>query len=122
MAPRGWPRAMEPPLTLTRPASTPRASMKCMGTAAKASLTSNRSMSDRLMPLRWSNLRVATVGPVIITVGSEPTSTKERMRARGLRPAARPPASLPISTAQAPSTMPDELPAWCTWPMDSSCG
>ena len=31
-------------------------------------------------------------------------------------------ASLPISTAAAPSTMPDELPAVCTWRMRSTCG
>jgi hypothetical protein len=36
------------------------------------------------------------------------------MRARGLRPCVLPAASLPTSTAAAPSTMPDELPAWCT--------
>ena len=30
--------------------------------------------------------------------------------------------SVPISTAAAPSTMPEELPAWCTWWMRSTCG
>ena len=37
------------------------------------------------------------------------------IRARGLRPCALPLASEPSSTAAAPSTMPHELPAVCTW-------
>ena len=37
-------------------------------------------------------------------------------------PSSRPLASLPISTAAAPSTMPDELPAVCTCSMRSTCG
>jgi hypothetical protein len=36
-------------------------------------------------------------------------------RARLAGRASRPAASLPTRTAAAPSTMPDELPAWCTW-------
>ena len=46
----------------------------------------------------------------------------DTMRARGVRPWVLPAASDPISTAAAPSTMPDELPAWCTWWMRSTCG
>ena len=45
-------------------------------------------------------------------VGSLPTAANERMRARGFRPSCLPISALPISTAAAPSTMPDELPAW----------
>ena len=44
------------------------------------------------------------------------------IRARGFKPAALPPASDPTSTAAAPSTMPDELPAWWTWLTASTSG
>ncbi len=44
------------------------------------------------------------------------------MRARGVSPAALAPRLLPISTAAAPSTMPEELPAWWTWVIASTSG
>ena len=59
-----------------------------------------------------SALRVAGMGPVSMMVGSAPDSAVATMRARGLKPCVLMAASLPISTAAAPSTMPDELPAW----------
>ena len=43
-----------------------------------------------------------------------------RMRARALSPAFTPASAEPISISAAPSTMPDELPAWCTWSMRST--
>ena len=43
-----------------------------------------------------------------------------RMRARGFSPARSPPAREPTSISAAPSTMPEELPAWCTWAMRST--
>ena len=67
------------------------------------------------MPALASALRQAAVGPVSMMVGSLPITAAARMRARGLRPAFLPPSSLPISISAAPSTMPLELPAWCTW-------
>ena len=85
--------------------------MKRIGTAAKASLTSNRSMSSIVRPALASALRAAGIGPVSMIVGSAPDSAVATMRARGVEPERRPLASLPISTAAAPSTMPDELPA-----------
>ncbi len=48
-------------------------------------------------------------------IGSEPMEPKARMRARGLRPWLLPASFVPISTPAEPSTMPEELPAWCTW-------
>ena len=74
------------------------------------------------MPALASALRAAGIGPVSMMVGSAPDSAAATMRARGLKPCVLPAASLPISTAAAPSTMPDELPAWCTWWMRSTCG
>ena len=55
-------------------------------------------------------------------VGSEPILAKARMRARGFRPAVSPTSLEPTSTAAAPSTMPDELPAWWTWLISSTSG
>ena len=43
--PTGWPRAMAPPLTLTISSVMPRSAIEATPTAAKASLSSNRSMS-----------------------------------------------------------------------------
>ena len=43
--------------------------------------------------------------------GSEPIFAKALMRARGFLLIFAPASLLPISTAAAPSTMPDELPA-----------
>ena len=54
--------------------------------------------------------------------GSEPIEAKPLMRARGFRPSASPISLVPISTAEAPSTMPDELPAWWTWLIFSTSG
>ena len=47
---------------------------------------------------------------------------RDKMRARGVSPAFRAAFLLPSSTAAAPSTMPLELPAVCTWLIDSTSG
>ncbi len=74
------------------------------------------------MPASLSAFSAENDGPVSMIVGSLPTEAKERMRARGFSPSRWPTSALPISTAAAPSTMPEELPAWCTCSMRSSCG
>ena len=66
------------------------------------------------MPARFRSFSVTSTGPVSISAGSEPILAKALMRARGFRPMLSPPALEPSSTAAAPSTMPDELPAWWT--------
>ena len=48
--PTGWPSAIAPPLTLTLSSETPSWRADSMPTAAKASLSSNRSMSETAMP------------------------------------------------------------------------
>ena len=68
-----------------------------------------------LKPALAIALRAAGMGPVSMMVGSAQLRAVATMRARGVRPCALAAASLPINTAAAPSTMPDELPAWCTW-------
>ena len=42
------------------------------------------------------------------------------IRARGVRPRSVPTCSVPIATSAAPSTMPEELPAWWTWSICST--
>ena len=74
------------------------------------------------MPARFSALRAEPAGPVSMMVGSLPIEANARMRARGLRPAFFAAFLLPTSTAAAPSTMPLELPAVCTWWMTSTSG
>jgi hypothetical protein len=63
VAPTGWPRAIAPPLTLTRSGSGRHTLSQDSTTEANASLTSNGSMSPMAMPLRSSTRRVAAMGP-----------------------------------------------------------
>ena len=61
--PTGWPSAIAPPLTLTRSGSGWCTLSQDSTTEANASLTSNRSMSPMVMPLRSSTRSVAATGP-----------------------------------------------------------
>ena len=54
--------------------------------------------------------------------GSDPTAAVARTRARGVTPLASTQASDATTAAAAPSTTPDELPAWWTWSMWSTSG
>jgi hypothetical protein len=90
---------MAPPLTLTLSCGTPSSFMKRSGTLAKPSFTSNKSICPASSPARARALRAAGAGPLSMMLGS-----------------------LPTSTAAAPSTMPELLPAVCTWWMRCSCG
>jgi hypothetical protein len=54
--------------------------------------------------------------------GSEPIAAVARMRARRVTPLARVHASEATTTAAAPSTTPDEFPAWCTCSIRSTAG
>ena len=74
------------------------------------------------MPARFSAFSEDGAGPVSMIAGSEPIEAKERMRARGFSPAFSPNSLVPIRMAAAPSTMPDELPAWWTWLIFSTSG
>jgi hypothetical protein len=53
-------------------------------------------------------------------VGSAPDTATEMIRARGVRPSSTPISSVPMAMIAAPSTMPEELPAWCTWSIRST--
>ena len=61
-APIGCPRAIAPPLTLTRSSSTPSIRIEFSATDANASLISNRSMSSTLSPAFSSARSVAFAG------------------------------------------------------------
>ena len=54
--------------------------------------------------------------------GSVPATAVITMRARGVRPCAAAYSGEVTSTADAPSTTPEELPAWWTWRISSRCG
>ena len=120
MAPSGWPMAMAPPLTLVTSEVMPMSFMNRMATAAKASFISQRSMSPTSRPALASALRAAGAGPVSMMVGSAPETAAEMIRARGVRPSEVPTSSVPMATMAAPSTMPEELPAWWTWSIFST--
>ena len=122
VAPIGWPRAIAPPLTLTRSGSRSRSRIVLSGTAANASLISQRSMSPVVIPALARQRSAAGPGAVSMITGSEPTAAVARMRARGVTPLASTQASDATTAAAAPSTTPDELPAWWTWSMWSTCG
>ncbi len=93
--------------------------MNFSGTTANASFTSNRSMSSNDMPALASTFLVAGTGALSISVGSSPMFAVATILARGFRPCAVAYSGLVMSSAAAPSTTPDELPAWCTWVISS---
>ncbi|MNF05496.1 hypothetical protein D3C80_2052370 [compost metagenome] len=68
-----------------------------------------------LMLARARAFCVTATGPVSMMVGSEPIEAVPTMRARGLSPIFSPISLVPISRPEAPSTMPELLPAWWTW-------
>mmetsp|Transcript_56124 Transcript_56124/g.154685 ORF Transcript_56124/g.154685 Transcript_56124/m.154685 type:complete len:213 (+) Transcript_56124:417-1055(+) len=74
--PNGWPIEMEPPLTFIFSGSMPRRRWFSSATTAKASLSSQRSMSSTVRPWRESRRGTATAGPMPISSGSHPPTTK----------------------------------------------
>ena len=101
--PSGWPRAMAPPFTLTFSWGTPCSAIQAMGTGAKASLHSKRSMSSIDMPDFSRAYAVAGMGPVSMKIGSSPRTLMWWMRARGVRPWSATACSEATSRAAAPS-------------------
>mmetsp|Transcript_17007 Transcript_17007/g.37140 ORF Transcript_17007/g.37140 Transcript_17007/m.37140 type:complete len:203 (+) Transcript_17007:236-844(+) len=110
-APRGCPRAMAPPLTLTFSRSRPNSRSQEMYWAAKASLISIRSMSARVRPAALRALRMASTGPMPIMVGSQPTRAQEITCARGFSPSDLHASSEATTRLAAPSQMPLADPA-----------
>ena len=71
-APTGWPREIPLPFGLVRSDGRSSSLTTASAWAAKASLTSNTSISSTLRPVRSSTLRVAGTGPMPIIRGSTP--------------------------------------------------
>ena len=69
-APMGWPRAIAPPFTLTRAASSFSSRATARLWAAKASFNSHRSIASMSSPAFSSAYRTAGTGPMPITRGS----------------------------------------------------
>ena len=74
------------------------------------------------MPSLARSFWVAGTGPMPMTRGGTPAETVARMRARGVRPLALAAASEAMIMAQAPSLMPDELPAVTEPPSRNAAG
>ena len=110
-APIGWPSAIAPPFTFTRPMSKPRSRATAQDWAAKASFDSTRSMSSILHPALSSALRLAGIGPAPISAGSMPAVAQETMRPSGRTPRRAASSAVISTSAAAPSLMPDALPA-----------
>mmetsp|Transcript_26178 Transcript_26178/g.57194 ORF Transcript_26178/g.57194 Transcript_26178/m.57194 type:complete len:241 (-) Transcript_26178:703-1425(-) len=111
VAPRGWPRAMAPPLGFTLDSSMPSFFTQYVACDAKASLISYTSMSSRLRPARATASGMATAGPMPMIEGSTPTAEKLRKMPRMGRPRRTASARVISRVAAAPSVTWDELPA-----------
>ncbi|MNT37828.1 hypothetical protein D3C72_1739860 [compost metagenome] len=94
---------MAPPFTLMRAGSAPSALSQAMGTGAKASLTSYRSMSSIFMPAFCSARCVAGSGASSMMTGSWPSTLMWWMRASGFTPSVFRPRSFTTIRPLAPS-------------------
>src|ERR1051325_9598583 len=86
LAPIGWPRATAPPFTLIRSCGMIASFIAASATAAKASFTSNRSMSSTDSFARSSTMSIAFAGAVVNHSGSCAAVDCATMRAIGLSP------------------------------------
>mmetsp|Transcript_1284 Transcript_1284/g.2088 ORF Transcript_1284/g.2088 Transcript_1284/m.2088 type:complete len:216 (+) Transcript_1284:124-771(+) len=109
--PNGWPIDIAPPFTFILLWSIPSTSAHRSGTTAKASLSSQRSMSSTLRPWRDSSLGTATVGPIPISSGSQPPTANPTKAPSGSNPRLCASASSMSRHADAPSDNWDALPA-----------
>ena len=121
LAPRGWPRAMAPPSMLTLAISSPSSPITARDCAAKASLSSIKSMSSRERPARSSALREAVTGPIPIISGAQPETAALLMRAIGTRSCSAANSSEQTNTKAAPSVRGEAVPA-VTVPLASNAG
>ena len=111
--PRGCPRAIAPPLELTRGSSSsiPSSLLTVSTWAAKASLISITPISSNRILLRLSNFLTEGTGPYPIMRGSTPAVEEARIRARGFRLCSSAAFSEAMIKAAAPSFTPDAFPA-----------
>ena len=109
--PKGCPRAIAPPCTLSLSASMPRCRADGMTCAANASLISTRSTSSIVMPARAKAWRLASIGPRPMISGFNADSPDDTIRASGRMPSSAALVSLITTTAAAPSLSGQALPA-----------
>ena len=98
-------------MTLSLSMSMPSSRWQARVWAAKASLISTRSMSAMVRPALARAFRLAEMGPMPITSGSTPVVATDRMRHRGLQPAAWAAPADMTTTPEEASFMPEALPA-----------
>jgi len=119
--PRGWPKAMAPPFTLTISSSRPSSRITWMDWEAKASFSSISPMSSSSNPASFSAFGTASTGPMPMISGRTPATAKERNLARGFSPSASAFSRSINNTAAAPSLICDEFPA-VTVPLTEKTG
>src|SRR6266850_1237653 len=117
-APSGWPMAIAPPFGLTRGSfrSTFISLRQPSTWLAKASLISMMSISASFSPARSRARGIAYAGPTPMMRGSTPALAADRMRAIGFFPLLFPHPLDPMTSAAAPSLIPEALPAVTTPP------
>src|SRR5512143_312846 len=115
VAASGCPSAIAPPLTFSFSRSRPSSRTTPRIWPAKASLISQRSMSSFESPALSSAARAAGAGPRPMSSGSQPTTPHETSRPSGFTPLRFAFSADVTTTAAAPSTIPEALPA-VTWP------
>ncbi len=86
--------------------------MNLAATTENASLTSNRSISSAVIPALARTLLAAGPGSFSISVGLPPTVAIALTRALGCQPTLAAYSFEAMMIAAAPSTTPEELPAW----------
>jgi hypothetical protein len=107
-APIGWPSAQAPPWMLTLLCGMSRSRMAAIGTAAKASLISNRSTSLAFQPVFLNSFCIAPIGAVVNRFGSCAWVAWPTMRAIGVRPSSLAVDSRIMTSAAAPSLIDDD--------------
>ena len=123
VAPIGWPSAIAPPFTFTRSGSSSRSRIVLSGTAANASLTSHRSMSVTYIPALAEAALGCRAGRCEHDHGLRSDRGRGPDACSWRHAVGRAPTGLSAtSAAAAPSTTPEEFPAWCTWSIRSTFG
>ena len=114
--PKGWPIAIEPPLTLNLAGSMPSLSREYRHWLAKASFNSHKSMSSIFRPWRASSRGIANTGPMPISSGWQPATAQPLKAPSGCSPRRSASLASISTTAAPPSASWLALPAVMKWP------
>src|SRR5690606_18927934 len=121
VAPRGWPRAMAPPMGLTTSSFRPRSRITARDCAAKASFSSIQPIWSSVRPAFFRAAGMASLGPMPMMSGGTPRTAKDTKRASGVRLCSFRARSDTTSRAPAPSEVCELLPA-VTLPLAAKTG